>query len=223
MTKLTYRQIDLSQKHRSWTSFIFKRLSVLLVFLLQGLPLTPNIITVISFALVISGVVALAVFNQPLAAIPLLWLSFNFDQVDGIWARIKGQQSAFGVFFDPYTDEIKDHLVDLGFILFYFSRLQLLLTNLRLLVFLMALLLIMKASYYAIRNSEPRHTDYTIDLSRLRFFTYGGAEKFMFVYPLLALSFYFFVFYIGLHLIIYIWHIWLTLQTKRRRLAAEIR
>ncbi len=219
--KWTYHEIDASQKHRSWTSYIFKRFSILLVYCLQGFPLTPNGFTVISLLLVAGGVTALVVFGNWILCIVLLWLSFNFDQVDGIWARIKNQGSKFGAFFDPYTDEIKDHLIDLGFILYYFSRLQELMLNLLLLVFLMALLFILKASYYAARNTEPSWVDLQTDLRKVRKFSYGGAEKYMFVYPLLALSYHFFVFYLGVHLVLYFLKIIQILRQKNLRLALD--
>jgi len=78
--------------------------------------LTPNIVTIIGFALAVLAALAYAVTTQEqplwlLAAVILLMASGFCDTLDGILARTYQQASVFGGFFDSLLDRYADAFV----------------------------------------------------------------------------------------------------------------
>jgi CDP-diacylglycerol--glycerol-3-phosphate 3-phosphatidyltransferase len=97
-----------------------KRSQVLLVPIARGLGrmgLTPNVLTLVGLAL--NGAVAAVVVSGGLrwGGVLLLFAS-AFDALDGTLARLTGQQSRFGAFFDSSIDRYSESVV-LGGLLYY--------------------------------------------------------------------------------------------------------
>ena len=89
-------------------------MSVPLAKLLATIGLNPNAITSISNLLAIASVVTLVWVENPWW-FPLLWLmALFFDMADGIVARVTGQTSASGSFYDHMTDLLKLILLFMG-------------------------------------------------------------------------------------------------------------
>ena len=82
----------------------------------HGIGLTPNIVTIIGFALAVLAALAYAVTTQEqplwlLAAVILLMASGFCDTLDGVLARTYQQASIFGGFFDSLLDRYADAFV----------------------------------------------------------------------------------------------------------------
>jgi CDP-diacylglycerol--glycerol-3-phosphate 3-phosphatidyltransferase len=81
--------------------------------------LTPNLLTLLGLAL--NAVVAVVVSRYSLRwGGALLILASIFDALDGTLARLTGQQSQFGAFFDSTIDRFSEAVV-YGGLLYYFS------------------------------------------------------------------------------------------------------
>jgi CDP-diacylglycerol--glycerol-3-phosphate 3-phosphatidyltransferase len=79
--------------------------------------LTPNVLTLVGLAL--NGAVAVVVATGTLQwGGALLLFASAFDALDGTLARLTGQQSRFGAFFDSTIDRYSEGLV-LGGLLYY--------------------------------------------------------------------------------------------------------
>jgi CDP-diacylglycerol--glycerol-3-phosphate 3-phosphatidyltransferase len=86
--------------------------------ILGRLGLTPNMLTMIGVGLNILVAVVLATGSLKLGGV-LLLLSSSFDALDGTLARLTGQQSSFGAFFDSTLDRYSEAIV-YGGLLYYF-------------------------------------------------------------------------------------------------------
>ncbi len=82
------------------------------------LGITPNLLTLVSFAAVagVGGVIALGHFR--LAGV-LLLLTAWFDAVDGTLARMSGRVSPFGAFLDATLDRYAEIFLYLGLLVYY--------------------------------------------------------------------------------------------------------
>lgn len=105
----------------AWARKFFKRYLEVVARLFDRLGVTPNQLTFTGFLLQagVAGVIALGYL--PLAGI-LLILSAVFDAFDGTLARMTGQSSRFGAFFDATLDRYAEAVVFLG-LLVYLLRL----------------------------------------------------------------------------------------------------
>ena len=93
--------------------YINRRFSRPIARALQHTPATPNQVTVLSLA--IAGIAfALFLLGYPVGAGLATQLSSIIDGVDGDLARLKGNASPFGSFFDAVADRYADGLVVLG-------------------------------------------------------------------------------------------------------------
>ena len=84
------------------------------------LGLTPNMLTMIGVGLNVLVAVVLARGSLVLGGV-LLLLSSSFDALDGTLARLTGQQSQFGAFFDSTLDRYSEAIV-YGGLLYYFLQ-----------------------------------------------------------------------------------------------------
>jgi len=87
---------------------------------LGRLGLTPNMLTMIGVGLNVLVAVVLARGSLGLGGV-LLLLSSSFDALDGTLARLTGQQSQFGAFFDSTLDRYSEAIV-YGGLLYYFLK-----------------------------------------------------------------------------------------------------
>lgn len=89
-----------------------------LASILGRLGLTPNMLTMIGVGLNTLVAVVLALGSLKLGGV-LLLVSSSFDALDGTLARLTGQQSSFGAFFDSTLDRYSEAIV-YGGLLYYF-------------------------------------------------------------------------------------------------------
>lgn len=88
--------------------------------LLVRLGFTPNALTVIG--LLLNGVVALVLISgNPILGGVLVLFANAFDMLDGAVARISGQGSRFGAFFDSTLDRYAEAVTYLGVMAWLFS------------------------------------------------------------------------------------------------------
>ncbi|MBC8256891.1 MAG: CDP-alcohol phosphatidyltransferase family protein [Candidatus Marinimicrobia bacterium] len=126
--KENYRQaIEVSNVSDFWTNQVCRRIAAFIVIIINPTPITPNIVTIISFAMNMAANFQLLNDQLALAAI-LYFLAYVLDCADGQLARLRDVVSYFGRFFDPVLDGLKDLITFLVLIayfsetnLFYFS------------------------------------------------------------------------------------------------------
>jgi CDP-diacylglycerol--glycerol-3-phosphate 3-phosphatidyltransferase len=82
---------------------------------------TPNTLTFIGFLLNL-GVAALLAAGYTALGGALLVFSAGFDALDGTLARLTGQQSQFGAFFDSTLDRYSEAVVYGGLLYYYLER-----------------------------------------------------------------------------------------------------
>jgi phosphatidylglycerophosphate synthase len=103
--------------------FIFRKISILISWMLASLNVNPNLITTVSFLLTIIGGILLFVDfgSYKIISIILIAFGFIFDMSDGEVARLTNKQSDFGGFYDPFLDRVIDMmlplLIGIGFFL----------------------------------------------------------------------------------------------------------
>ena len=126
--KENYRQaITVSNVTDFWTNQICRRIAAVLVIIINPTPITPNIVTVVSFAVNMAANYHLLNNQLGMAAL-LYFFTYVLDCADGQLARLRDIVSNFGTFFDPVLDGLKDLITFLVLIayfsetnLFYFS------------------------------------------------------------------------------------------------------
>lgn len=204
MTRLKYSEIEKSTRSPSWTCYLNNKVATLLVDLVQDLPIHANQITTASFIFVILAITLLLIFNNAALFILSLFVSFTLDNMDGIWARIKGQASSFGKFYDHYLDMIKDCLIDTSLII-YFNRLVVMLVSKQELFLILSFIyIISKTMYWVIRDYTTKKLRNNKDMTA---FTLGGAEKYIILYPLCSLFYPFFLVFISSYFLLYVTNI----------------
>ena len=126
--KENYRQaIEVSNVTDIWTNQMCRRIAAVIVIIINPTPITPNIVTVVSFA--VNMVANYQLLNNQLGMAALLYFFAQvLDCADGQLARLRDVVSNFGTFFDPVLDGLKDLITFLVLIayfsetnLFYFS------------------------------------------------------------------------------------------------------
>ncbi len=103
----------------AWARRTFKSLLETIARLFQRLGVTPNQLTFTGLLLQAGVAVVIALGYLPLAGVLLIFTSI-FDAFDGTLARLTGQSSKFGAFFDATVDRYAEALVLFG-LLVYFS------------------------------------------------------------------------------------------------------
>jgi CDP-diacylglycerol--glycerol-3-phosphate 3-phosphatidyltransferase len=83
--------------------------------------LTPNMLTVVGLALNV-GVAAVLVRGSIALGGILLLLASSFDALDGTLARLTGQQSRFGAFFDSTLDRYSEAVIYGGILVYYLDQ-----------------------------------------------------------------------------------------------------
>jgi phosphatidylglycerophosphate synthase len=126
--KENYHQaIAVSNVKDFWTNQVCRRIAAVIVILINPAPITPNIVTVVSFT--VNMVANYQLLNNQLGiAAVLFFFTHVLDCADGQLARLRDVVSNFGTFFDPVLDGLKDLITFLVLIayfsetnLFYFS------------------------------------------------------------------------------------------------------
>lgn len=103
----------------AWARNFFKGFLQTVARFFQRLGVSPNQLTLIGLVLQALVAVVIALGYLPLAGVLLVFSSI-FDAFDGTLARMTGQSSRFGAFFDATLDRYAEALVLFG-LLVYFS------------------------------------------------------------------------------------------------------
>jgi phosphatidylglycerophosphate synthase len=118
--KENYRQaIEVSNVSDFWTNQVCRRIAAVFVILINHTPITPNIVTIASFAVNMAANYQLLNNHLGLAAL-LFFFAYVLDCADGQLARLRDVVSNFGRFFDPVLDGLKD-LITFLVLIAYFS------------------------------------------------------------------------------------------------------
>lgn len=110
---LSFREIIQKRKKNYQESYLFdltRAWSLPFTYLVYHTPLTPNMISMLSFVVLLAAC-AFIVKATPAATLIggiLCWFSWVFDCVDGEIARLKGLSSDFGAWFDGVLDRLGD-------------------------------------------------------------------------------------------------------------------
>ena len=117
--KQNYRQaIKVSNVSDFWTNQVCRRIAAVIVILINPTPITPNIVTTLSFAINLMANYQLLNQNLYLAAL-FFFITYILDCVDGQLARLRDVVSEFGRYFDPVLDGLKDLITFLTLIAYF--------------------------------------------------------------------------------------------------------
>lgn len=180
------------------------------------LPLTPNLITILSFASVILGIVSLCAGN-PIGFAIFLPVSYTLDNADGIWARTLGPLSSKGKFLDMYTDYVKDFIVEMSLFIYFYSELFALVGNARYIAMGFSAYLIVK-SLFLLMYRENIEEVRRFQTQKIRLITYTPAEKYIIVWPLAV---FFFPLYLTHLLILFLAYMLFTALLFIKKMAKE--
>ena len=119
--KENYHQaIAVSNVKDFWTNQVCRRIAAVIVILINPTPITPNIVTVVSFAVNMAANYQLLNNQLGIAAV-LFFFAHVLDCADGQLAQLRDVASKFGSFFDPVLDGLKD-LITFLVLIAYFSE-----------------------------------------------------------------------------------------------------
>jgi phosphatidylglycerophosphate synthase len=88
---------------------------------LDSLGVTPNMLSILGFGGQILGAILVAIGSLSAAGFVLLFLS-PLDALDGSLARLRGEASKFGAFFDSVLDRYSELLLFAGFLIYFLRR-----------------------------------------------------------------------------------------------------
>lgn len=88
---------------------------------LDSLGVTPNMLSLLGFAGQVLGAILIAIGSLSAAGFVLLFLS-PLDALDGSLARLRGEASKFGAFFDSVLDRYSELLLFAGFLVYFLGR-----------------------------------------------------------------------------------------------------
>jgi CDP-diacylglycerol--glycerol-3-phosphate 3-phosphatidyltransferase len=80
--------------------------------------ISPNLLTVIGFALTVGVAYVLATGHLQIGGV-LLAVAGTFDALDGTVARLAGRKSRFGAFLDSIVDRLSEAVIFLGLLVHY--------------------------------------------------------------------------------------------------------
>ncbi len=99
--------------------YISKNLAKIIVFFSLKLGFSANVISTLSFIMILIASLSLIQFNNIIVFIIATQLSYGFDCADGVVARINKNGSSFGKFFDLLLDRL-NQLIFFVSTIFYF-------------------------------------------------------------------------------------------------------
>lgn len=128
MDKKTY--IEQYEKYEKPASTLFhkyfsKKFAKFFTFYFIKLKLTPNILSILTFILVISGSAALNFFDGVIGSVIFaffLQLSYVLDCSDGVVARITNKSSPFGAYLDITLDRLNICIVYVGIGIYFHTN-----------------------------------------------------------------------------------------------------
>ncbi|MEE9216883.1 MAG: CDP-alcohol phosphatidyltransferase family protein [Anaerolineales bacterium] len=90
---------------------------------LDSLGVTPNMLSLLGFAGQVLGAILIGLGALSAAGFVLLFLS-PLDALDGSLARLRGEASEFGAFFDSVLDRYSELLLFAGFLVYFLGRID---------------------------------------------------------------------------------------------------
>lgn len=195
--KISYKEIEEKVRNSSWLCYINNKIAAFLVYKFQNLPLTANVITNFSFFLFLLAIPILFL-DLKILFILFLILSYTFDNVDGIWARLKNQTSAFGAWLDSTSDRIKEIIILIAFV-FIFKGLLNVIMIMSIFFYLVYLILVIHSKVY-LNLESPKDKNIS---KKFKIIAFGPAEFYLLIsaivifpdkfkiIPLIILSIYF--------------------------------
>ena len=90
---------------------------------LDSLGVTPNMLSLLGFAGQVLGAILIGLGALSAAGFVLLFLS-PLDALDGSLARLRGEASKFGAFFDSVLDRYSELLLFAGFLVYFLGRID---------------------------------------------------------------------------------------------------
>lgn len=183
-------------------SYLDNIIASYIVYYCQAINIKPNLITSTSLIVGLIAGVALFYFKSPFLFSFFIILAYTLDNVDGIWARTKNQVSTFGAYIDKYFDYVKEYFFDIVLLLYSISQAKS--VGLILPLYFYLFYFSIKGLYYLSVDQEKK-----AKISKeLKFITFGPAEKYIIVFPILAfvpaliMPFFLLMFFMYLFLII---------------------
>jgi CDP-diacylglycerol--glycerol-3-phosphate 3-phosphatidyltransferase len=91
--------------------------------LISATKVSPNVVTIIGFVLMVGVAIVLARGNLVLGGIFIIAAAL-FDAIDGSLARLMGRTSRFGAFLDSTLDRFSEAIIFLGLFIYFIGRNQ---------------------------------------------------------------------------------------------------
>lgn len=175
----------------SFLDYVNYKFGSILICYIQKLNITANQITLTSLTVFIFGLYGLVKGNPWLFSLCTI-ISFTLDNMDGMWARLKKQQSDFGGFLDEFCDTIKEYAVDGAMFLFYYLHILYYVKDIKLFLTLIFAYFMLKSVFYIYSDKKSVRAWFN---NKIRIITYSPAERHMIILPLVVFSFKLFAVY----------------------------
>ena len=91
--------------------------------LISATGVSPNVVTIIGFVLMVGVAIVLARGNLVLSGIFIIAAAL-FDAIDGTLARMMGRTSRFGAFLDSTLDRFSEAIIFLGLFIYFIGQNQ---------------------------------------------------------------------------------------------------
>jgi len=179
MKKYNYNEVLKCIRPNGCISLLDNKLAVFFVYLLQRLPLNPNLLTFFSFSFFLISLLFLF-YNLKILFAVMLFLSYTFDNIDGIWARLHNQTSIMGAWLDSTFDRIKDAFIFI-ILIFVFDGILKIIFILCIFFYLLFLNLTLNSKTYLNLDSFKKNK------SEKNFLSYGPAELYLIFFLIIAL------------------------------------
>lgn len=192
--KKSYKEISNYPRPDTLIFLIVRKIASYFVYKLQRFDFSPNNLTFCSLLSGLCGSFFLIFYNSRILFIIFFIFASIFDNMDGIWARIKNKGSEFGKWFDLRVDMTNEFLYSISIIIFYFYFFQTKGWFIFLLFFIF-----LKAIYYLTRREGKLG-----ERPKYRIFNpFCPVDKFVIVLPILLIHQYIFVSFLVLYFMLY--------------------
>ena len=175
----------------SFIGYTAYKVSSIIISYFQKLNITANEITLTSLLVFLFGLYGLLSGN-PLVFTLCTVISFILDDIDGLWSRLKKQQSDFGGFLDEFCDTVKEYAIDSSLFFFYYSNISYYVKDPKLLLIFVLAYFTLKSVFYIYSSKKDVRAWFN---SKIRIITYSPAERHLIMLPLAVFSFKFFAVY----------------------------
>lgn len=182
--KASYKEITAKAKNSSLPCYINNQLAAYLVYLMQGLPISANKITVFSLIFFLATALLLLATGDKVLFAVMLIIAYTLDNMDGIWARQFQQTSNFGAWLDSTLDRIKDVSILFVF-LFMFNGLLNVVVAASIFLFFVCMAIEAQSKIYLDSSIVPKKID--LDKNKYRIIAFGPAEYYILILAIVFL------------------------------------